>query len=137
MTANTTTVTELREELHRDLRLLSDGEGRVVDVDKACEAYAADPTRFAQVTQDNPDGDPVTGILLTDGPWWVAEDVTEAEQEPSSIAWFEPADPSAGSDPGWVVRETDIYGMVEDTFVPFATEADIRRDYPGAEIVDR
>lgn len=41
------------------------------DEDRAVAAYVADPDRFDERDEDNPDGNPVVGLILAEGPWWV------------------------------------------------------------------
>lgn len=50
----------------------SSAEGFHFDGEIAWEHYAADPARWHRTSQDdNPEGNPVLAMVLTDGPWWV------------------------------------------------------------------
>lgn len=67
----------LREQLRAPGVTRTDYGGRVLDEDAAVAAYLADPVRFHEATPDNPTGDPVTNLILNDGPWWIAAEDDE------------------------------------------------------------
>lgn len=37
----------------------------------AFEHYQQNPARWHEPNEDNPQGDPITAMILEDGPWWV------------------------------------------------------------------
>lgn len=66
------TESELRDAL-ADVECMISGEWHKIDVDVAVAEYFFRPERFHTTSHDNPEGDPVRELVLTDGPWWVPE----------------------------------------------------------------